>query len=528
MAAITSAGSGNWSAGATWVGGSVPANGDTVTIASGHTVTFDVDQSGFATGLAGLVITGAFVASTTPGNYVLKMAGNITGTGTMSAGSSGTAYPVTCTFSELITGSYSNQLSASGAYQLWCAQPTTKTVKLTAPASAGATVLSVDTDVSGETAHWKAGQLVRVDNVNSARDSEERTIASVGAGTITLSAGLTGAKIAGTLVHLISRNVKIIGPGSTGTGINGGSNGVINAEIRAFNNGFNYGSGHTVSGTVSGCTNGVYYSSGYTVSGTVSGCINGVNAGTGHAVSGVVSGCTSGVSYSSGHTVSGTVSGCINGAYNGSGILLPSAVLQNNTRDFNCGDGGLWVGKGAILLSTVQVSAYPVQQGGWQGVYIEDINGTAGAYKGWQYGGTVTTVASPAPTGYSQSYQHALLAASPCFWEQEVFIKAGATLRWTTWLRKDASMAVLPRVQLFKAGTEPLVDAAYLLYEQAMTNSVDTWEQLDCSYTNAGATDEVYVIRIQAQNASGNVYSQLTVAAGGGGGVSKSRIIGGV
>ena len=90
-------------------------------------------------------------------------------------------------------------------------------------------------------------------------------------------------------------------------------------------------------------------------------------------------------------------------------------------------------------------------------------------------------------------------------------------------------MANLPRVQLFKAGTEPLVNAAYLLYEQAMTNSVDTWEQIDCSYTNAGAVDDVFVIRLQAQNASGNVYSQLTVAApSGGGGVSKSRIIGGV
>lgn len=68
MATITSVGSGAWSAAGTWDTG-VPANNDTVVIAAGHTVTFDVDTSAFANGIAGLTITGH---ATNPGMLCFK------------------------------------------------------------------------------------------------------------------------------------------------------------------------------------------------------------------------------------------------------------------------------------------------------------------------------------------------------------------------------------------------------------------------------------------------------------------------
>jgi len=60
MATITSTQSGLWSAGATWVGASVPGNGDDVVIAAGHEVQVDsgVDHSGGGIVLTGIVITG--------------------------------------------------------------------------------------------------------------------------------------------------------------------------------------------------------------------------------------------------------------------------------------------------------------------------------------------------------------------------------------------------------------------------------------------------------------------------------------
>ena len=69
MATITSNASGNWSVGATWVGGVAPADNDAVVIAAGHAVLMDADLSAY-TGLQTVTINSA--ASGTPGMLYFK------------------------------------------------------------------------------------------------------------------------------------------------------------------------------------------------------------------------------------------------------------------------------------------------------------------------------------------------------------------------------------------------------------------------------------------------------------------------
>ena len=71
-ATITSngTGGGSASAGATWVGGVVPADDDAVTVAAGDSILWDLDTSGYAAGLQTVTITG--IASGTPGMIYFK------------------------------------------------------------------------------------------------------------------------------------------------------------------------------------------------------------------------------------------------------------------------------------------------------------------------------------------------------------------------------------------------------------------------------------------------------------------------
>lgn len=114
MAAWTSQRTGNWNlissnAASPWHdGGSqtalarIPGDtaSDSVTIASGHTVTFDYTN---ANALTGLVVTGTLQLCRTAGTYTLTMGGHITGAGSIISGDD---YPSDCLTDIYINGNY--------------------------------------------------------------------------------------------------------------------------------------------------------------------------------------------------------------------------------------------------------------------------------------------------------------------------------------------------------------------------------------------------------------------------------------
>jgi hypothetical protein len=214
MATITSVGTGAWSASGTWDSG-VPADGDDVVIAAGHTVTFDVDQSAFSTGVK-VTITGTLTHTTATGTYCLfaKTGASIVGAGTWNIGTSGT--PIPFASKHTITGAagwYVDGVSGL-TMTVYGAEPTYTYIKLSGDEAAGQTVLSVDTDVTGDI--WAAGDIIRINDINKTKETEERVIATGGiaSGAITITAGLTAEKSTGAYIVLITRNVKIIAVGT--------------------------------------------------------------------------------------------------------------------------------------------------------------------------------------------------------------------------------------------------------------------------------------------------------------------------
>ena len=520
MAVRTSAQSGLWSATSTWVGGVVPQNLDTVVITAGHVVEYDADNSGFANGIGpnsdttAISLNGTLRASTTPGNYVLKLCGRIGfgANGRLEAGTALAPYPANCSLEIRQTIFASAVHGGTNAVGLYCQQPANETVKTTAGYSAGATVLAVDTDVTAD--KWAIGDTIVVCNVNKARNEELHTIAGISAGTITLAAPLASAKITGTVIVLSTRNVRLIAETrGNGFALSAVTNGILGCEIRGFAWAFSTGENNTIAGPISwGGDYGVYGGAGHVISGPISGFGTGVfYNGVGHVISGPIIGCSTGVSNGVSHVISGPISGCNNGVVNGANRIIGSVLSGNTSSDLYSTVG---VSVGASFNSVVQNQNYADYATGQFVAW--DIGGVAGAVKAWMGGGTIVPEATIIPTGFTVSHRmmHERAArgaiAAPVWLDYPLLNDERMVTKATVWLRRDtASMTELPRVQIIQPDEDPItVPGATPEWEQVMTAGVNEWEQVNVSFA-ADRLRPGTVLRVYSRNATGNVYFQV-------------------
>lgn len=554
---FTSAGTDNlWSNPANWDGGTtIPADGDSVTIPSGQTCEYDYN-SAYTTGIAGITITGTLSLTRTAGTYKLfmKAATTINGAGTFDCGTS--VSPIPFAAKHVITGGVGWKFDGSSglSFSIFDAEPTIKYVKTTVNEANGATVLHVDTDVTGDI--WTDGDLVRIVPVKysifGSDKPQERTIAAGGitSNTITITSGITGTTFdAGSLVVLITRNVRIIGT-ATNVPLLGGflaakiviGGGAIYGNSMEYNirssgvvvtggiwlQGFfsMFGSSMDMSNYIICGANGFYTASNIKITDSLFAGVTTVFSGCwGSYVDNCKFYCTTSISISHGSISNSTVEGAsnfLNASYGAivvnctctksyEVIYRSQATIYNSS--FNSGIS-LSYSQGKLincLLSGTENVAY-----GYASVmnYTESIDHdqVAGAYKAWTKGGVTTLQTTNNPTGFTSNMSTVLEnAANEGYWQKEVLVGAGASVTISMALRKSASMTYLPRIIIFdKATTDPFA-GGIVLNTFTMTDSTDTWEYSTYVYTNTGTADVTLVIRSQGMNATGTMLSAVKV-----------------
>jgi hypothetical protein len=215
MAAIVSATSGLSNVGATWVGGIVPVEGDTVTIALTHVVTITGTHIwGNDSATPALTYTGSCVFSTVA-NTDLTLKGTLINSGTVAVWQRGTiASPMPAGITSIIRTNYSAVLAnnkynigigTSTRFTEWseCGATRNRQFQVAAAISIGATSITVS-DATG----YAVGDIIFLEATNTtAAQREHRVLTSVAGNVLGWTTGLTNARIAGAWGGNISSNV---------------------------------------------------------------------------------------------------------------------------------------------------------------------------------------------------------------------------------------------------------------------------------------------------------------------------------
>lgn len=546
MPTITSngTGGGNWGTGSTWVGGVVPANNDTVVIASGDTVIFNVDQSGFADGMDGMTITGTLKVSTSTSSYMkMKAATYIGGAGTFNIGEAGAGNNIPFAVKFTLTGGAGWYITGAAGLTMtvYGTEPDIPYVKLSGAEALGQTELGVDTDVTGDI--WAVGDTVSINNVNKAVNVEYRVIdaGGISADHIDVTVGLTGEKVINSLVILITRNVQIISDATVirsitpskltiGSGLirnTGATNNVIDKCVGLVMTGGLLCGGmyQLYQCHLSSISNAMIVNANWgsrdNTGMSFNNCMFVSNQYDNYLISkSIYKNCKfHGERYSTRAVSNTTFNNCLfsgnsSGIFaTGMAIYLTNCVFENNTIDVE--DVGFFEAHNTVFNSATEVSGYASLYN--YNVTSNNHNNDAGALKVWGGGGIVTSQITVMPVGYTLAYLHAVASAIyPCYWRQKFTVAAGESVDVEVQLRKDASMTYLPRVYLMASIGNPLAGAT-AVDSFTMTDSTDTWESDTFSITNSTDYDQEYTLWFVAKNATGNAYSAYDITTQGGG-----------
>lgn len=570
MATRTSVGAGgDWSAAGTWDTG-VPLDGDTAIIAAGTTVDFDVDQSAFVTGII-MRIDGILTVKAGADRY-MKLGGNVTfgssGTREWRIGSAETEFPVANKFTLDLNGA--KEVTITNGKCLWyCAEPVHRYVKIAgATEAAGQTVLSVDMDVTGESDFWKDGANVKIDRVRyGAPNSEARVIAvgGIAAGTITITAGLTQDKEVGSYIHLVTRNIRVLGvTGTESRCFNGGVASYIRAEFVPAATGYVWYSGsyNVMGGIVANGYGALYGGSLNTFVGTSAGqpafvAASGIIAsegivsggvavnnsgwsGRGVTIFGTAAGCTTVFNGGVFNVLRGTVTGGATLVWNGVVHVCDGAIIENMQYG---SDNGWITGSGQWRSGTAIRSGNAVLNGASFGVGVPlgassekrfhsyNHNGNPGDHRSYWQGGTCGTDLAAPLAGFPTTTIKAT-CTNVNYWtvfEEMVVCRNGMPVVLTGAIKAGATgMSGPALIEIVDPANDPLYDpTATALASYTCPDDTDQ-HAVSLTATPAAAGEMAYaIVRFRVRHSGGNAWGAWRVS-GGAGPVIGSRIIRGL
>jgi len=483
---------GLWSAAATW-GGIAPVDGDTAII--GHAVEQDIDMAAYVTGVVITINTGGSLEpSVTAGTYAIKCAGHITVNTGGRLGTATGAVPYGVKWIINLNGAH--YITGAGTVRLICTEPSVTSVRLNTSASAGATVLDVRAmdgtavDLSAGTVPWLATESVRVDQYGAV-SSEARTIASVGVNTITITAGLTADKAIGSIISIITRNVRVTG--ATGYAFTSANALTLAAEVSGNSNGLSRCASASITG---GVLTGNIYGVAYCTSAMIAGAI--------------LSGNIYGVAYCTSAMIAGAIlSGNIYGVAYCTGTLSDATISGSNNALVWCSD----IEARNVLMSVTTENSGYASLGAMSYAESIDHDQVTGAYRAWSKGGITDKQATTIPPGYAYAYSTALESTSWGCYERPLVAEPGRTIALRVYRYQSADAHAV--AEIVGVGADPLAPGSTAYASATFPATATTWESVSLSWTNTSTLPIAVRVRVRGYG-SGITLTSLPVLLSGG------------